>query len=223
MTGSLDEIVADFAENITATGRLFDESFAVHITNVRAPRKGGRILRGYLKLRDPMCVKRMLYLGITYELFVKSPEKFLTVERSSFALHLNKTTSEPLVRWDYNRNPRSKDIPLAHLQIHAHRDAWTHVMLEGGATSRRARKRAIDSSQTPTLSELHFPVGGKRFRPSLEEVLLFLISELGVSCEPQTKCVLESKQSEWEKIQARAVVRTHPDQALIVLRELGMI
>lgn len=127
------------------------------------------------------------------------------------------------MRWDYNRNPRSKDIPLAHLHIHAHRDAWTHVMLEGGATSRRARKRAIDSSQTPTLSELHFPVGGKRFRPSLEEVLLFLISELGVSCEPQRKCVLERKQSEWEKIQARAVVRTHPDQALIVLRELGMI
>ncbi|MGN2367647.1 hypothetical protein ACTFPK_04815 [Actinotignum sp. UMB0459] len=223
MTDSLDEEVEDFEQNITATGKLFDESFAIHIAEARASRKDSRVLRGYLKLRDPMCVKRMLYLGITYELFVKSPEKFLTVERSSFALHLNKTTSEPLVRWDYNRNPRSKDIPLAHLQIHAHRDAWTHVMLEGGTTSRRARKRVIDSSQTPTLSELHFPVGGKRFRPSLEEVLLFLISELGVSCDPQTKHILESKQAEWEKIQVRAVVRTHPDQALIVLRELGMI
>ena len=79
VTDSLDEEVEDFAQDITATGRLFDESFAVYIAEASAPRKNSRVLRGYLKLRDPMCVKRMLYLGITYELFVKSPEKFLTL------------------------------------------------------------------------------------------------------------------------------------------------
>jgi hypothetical protein len=34
------------------------------------------------------------------------------------------------------------------------------------------------------MSDLHFPVGGSRFRPSLEDVLDMLVRELGVDHEP---------------------------------------
>lgn len=60
------------------------------------------------------------------------------------------------------------------------------------------------------LHTLHFPVGGHRFRPTLEE-LLFFINEIGLAIDWQEgwKQYLKTTYREWKKRQARSVVRSY--------------
>jgi hypothetical protein len=71
------------------------------------------------------------------------------------------------------------------------------------------------------MSDLHFPVGGSRFRPSLEDVLDMLVRELGVDHEPGWRDALATGRERWRRMQIRAVVRDAPGEAIAVLEKLG--
>jgi hypothetical protein len=92
----------------------------------------------------------------------------------------------PLFRWEYLRQPES-NVPCAHFHIHAHRDEAVYLLLTGKGSNTRIKKRAAqldaNAQVVPQLSDLHFPVGGPRFRPSLEDVIQFLVEEFGIDCE----------------------------------------
>lgn len=82
--------------------------------------------------------------------------------------------------------------------------------------SRRARQRSkrVDRGHVLRQEDLHFPLGGDRFRPALEDVLQVLVVELGV--EPATKewrQVLEEARERWRHTQLRAAVRDNPQAA----------
>jgi hypothetical protein len=88
--------------------------------------------------------------------------EFLKAVRSEFVVKsvLDRT---PLVRLDYRTDMNR--APVAHWQIHAERGAFSHLL---------SRAHAVDESRVGKphdLSSLHFPVGGERFRPCLEDAL----------------------------------------------------
>ncbi len=74
----------------------------------------------------------------------------------------------------------------------------------------------------PDLHALHFPVGGKRFRPTLENFLLFLDREKPYTdFKPNRKSAVLILLQEWKHRQAAATVKKYPEIAAGVLEELG--
>jgi hypothetical protein len=162
----------------------------------------------------------LLTLKVFYRCTWDHTEHFLAVEASTFRVYAGpQATGEPLFRYDYVRRPR-QDHPSAHLQVHAHRDGIAHVMSRAGRSTRRARRRADDDA-TPAMSELHFPVGGPRYRPCLEDVLEMLVSELGVDCPEGAREAIQASRETWRRQQLRSAVRDAPADAAAVLTTLG--
>lgn len=71
------------------------------------------------------------------------------------------------------------------------------------------------------LSSLHFPVGGERFRPSLEDFLEFLVSECGVDRIEGWETVLAEGREIRRRFQLRTVVRELQVEAAEVLKLNG--
>ncbi|MCW1069295.1 hypothetical protein OJ604_10835, partial [Streptococcus anginosus] len=88
-----------------------------------------------------------------YRVFLDPESGFLTVDQSTFSVIRGHEGREPLVRWDYIRSPRS-NIPCAHIQIHSHRDEWTHALVLGGTHSRRSRRRIKNEARTPHIADI---------------------------------------------------------------------
>jgi hypothetical protein len=70
------------------------------------------------------------------------------------------------------------------------------------------------------LSKIHLPVGGRRFRPALEDVLEALIDERIVSGSPIWRDVLNESRDEFRRRQLKAAIRREPDVAAAALRAL---
>lgn len=71
------------------------------------------------------------------------------------------------------------------------------------------------------MHELHFPLGGHRFRPCLEDVLQMLVEEFGIDTADGALDALAAGREKWRRHQTGAVVRDAPEEAVRVLRELG--
>ncbi|MFD9421559.1 MULTISPECIES: hypothetical protein [unclassified Streptomyces] len=123
---------------------------------------------------------------------------------------------DPLLRYEYVRN--SKEPPGAHVQVHAHRDEMAYLLR---LADRGRPKQGLRRDKLPRLSEIHFPVGGHRMRPSLEDVLLFLHREFAIDTAPGWKTVIERHLRIWRTMQLKTAVRDAPDVAARVLRQLG--
>lgn len=70
------------------------------------------------------------------------------------------------------------------------------------------------------MSDLHFLVGGSRFRPGLEDILDMLVRELGVDHEEWREALVSGRER-WRRMHIRAVVRDAPEEAIAALRQLG--
>ena len=74
----------------------------------------------------------------------------------------------------------------------------------------------------PDLHALHFPIGGQRFRPTLEDFLLFLNRErLYTDFKPNWKSTVLRSLQEWRARQAAASAQKYPDVAAGALTRLG--
>lgn len=154
-----------------------------------------------------------------------STRSFLAVDQSSFSVHpAARSNSEPLFRVEYDRNKTS--YPSSHFHVHAHRDEMTHLLgLTKKLNTAKEKKVRDFISNIPALSNFHFPTGGHRFRPCLEDVLEALRQEFNLDiAEANTwEEQLAHARLKWRKIQIAAAVRDSPDVALQVLvDELGM-
>jgi hypothetical protein len=148
--------------------------------------------------------------------------RYLAVEESRFSVYPGtRTNKEPLFRYDYLRNP-SAPIPCAHLQVHAHRDAFTHALSSAGRASKRGRRMGNRTpSDHPQLSDFHFPLGGPRFRPCIEDILTALQDEFGLDTGSGWQEALVNGRTNWKRQQIGAAVRDAPQEAVRVLEELG--
>jgi hypothetical protein len=87
-------------------------------------------------------------------------------------------TRHRLLHCDYQRE-KEHGYPEAHLQICASSSSWEE-----------AGKR-LGTGDVRLLPKLHLPVGGRRFRPTLEDVIEFLLVEDLVEASPKWNVELE--------------------------------
>lgn len=100
---------------------------------------------------------------------------------------------------------REKDrYAAAHLQVEGEAPALDVLP---GCRSRR------------DLHKLHFPVGGRRYRPCLEDVIEFMINEGFADGRLGWTDVLKAERDAFLMNQLRAAVRRHPEVATAVIRE----
>lgn len=120
----------------------------------------------------PICVKSQCLLRLQVEFDVRwdSAERYLAIHRSTIAVLLN-DVPEPLYRYDFIADADER-IPAAHLNVHGHRDEMVHAMVMAARRLRgKSRDVSLDKGKVTRLSSFHFPLGGHRFRPALEDVL----------------------------------------------------
>ncbi len=159
--------------------------------------------------------KADLYLNAAFTLSLDDQEKYLMVTKSIFGLYLEDDFKSLLVHWDYERNP-SDGYPRGHLQIDGVSDNFNSLLeiRSNGSMNGHVRTK---------LADIHFPVGGRRFRPVLEDVIEFLIfHDLVDSRQGSTEVIQESRE-EWDEIQAKAAVRRFPEAAKSQLMDMGFI
>lgn len=149
---------------------------------------------------------------------------YLAVAESKFKVSAVGLASEPLFRYEFCRTPNRS--PMAHLHVHAHRDAVTFVMTRCGGASKRGRRRLLDydrgtKGNLPVMAHLHFPLGGSRFRPCLEDVLQMLTDEIGIDCLEGVDQALADGREQWRRMQIAASVRDSPRTVVQMLETLG--
>ena len=147
---------------------------------------------------------------IEYELAVGPTESFLAVQRSKFELRVRTT---PGVRFEYERDYTS--APTAHIHASGVSGLLSVALMANFEGTKQKQKRRGE------LQRLHFPVGGRRFRPSLEDFLYFIIAECGFRGQPGWRNRLLDAREEWLDGQLRAAVGDHPAVAADALRALG--
>jgi hypothetical protein len=177
------------------------------------------VLDGDLNFRSiPLSVggKERLRLLVKFYCCWDSGSDYLAVDESWFHTRV-RDKDDPLFRYEYLRGASGR-VPAAHIQMHAHRDEFVYLLMAGDRGRPKVRRR---TGVVPKLSEFHFPLGGHRFRPCLEDVLEALILEFGLDTRPGWRTAIQDGREEWRRIQTRAVVRDAPSEAVEALRELG--
>jgi hypothetical protein len=150
------------------------------------------------------------YLVVLHRLALDAEGTYITTTSSRLELHLTADLEQPIVRYDYNRDPvlAKNDLPYPPAHVHVHG--------EHGPVDRLAEAAAVERK----LSDFHWPVGGKRFRPSLEDLVEFLIVEDLADKHDGWKEAIDEHRGRWYEIQLKAAVRRSPDLARAALQEI---
>ena len=118
----------------------------------------------------------------------------------------------------YLRNTRRTH---QHLRIKRCRHPHHALSCGGGLRGKSRRKEYINKGSFPTFSTLHFPVGGDRFRPGLEDVLQMAIYEFHIDATNEWQQHIEASREEYRTRQLTALIREFPDIAYDTLKEDG--
>lgn len=158
---------------------------------------------------------------VMYELIVKmkccwdSAGQFLAVEESH--AHITpRRGRNPLFRYEYDRNAYPT-VPAAHIHVHGHRDEFAY----GLAMADRKDRSGSGKLSVPRMADFHFPVGGHRFRPCVEDVLNMLINEFRIDARDDWQSAVADGREGWRQMQLAAAVRDDPETARRALASLG--
>lgn len=144
-------------------------------------------------------------LRVAHVLRLDDDGLYLTAAKSDYTVLLDEAGTEMVFHYDYDRSP-SNGYPPAHFQV--------------AGESASFRSLCEQTGQQKELKDLHFPVGGKRFRPSLEDIVEFLVVEGFVDTRDDWRAVLEDSRTRWYRTQLRAAVRRDEEAVRQFLREL---
>lgn len=180
--------------------------------------------------------KHRLNLVVRYSLSLSTNKRYLAVENSEFKVFPVDDDANarfgPVIAFDYRRDPTSKEVPSAHLNIDSNNESVLFMLAEAGNSRRirnrreKARKKLVKdptaTSEHGSERDIHIPVGGARFRPCLEDVLEMLIIEFGVDHSGDNwRETLARGRRKWREHQLAAAVNDNPEGAAHYLRELG--
>jgi hypothetical protein len=188
-------------QSIAAPGR--DDRYIVRPTD-----SGGKSVRIplYVGSEELAALSVQIYLGMD------RVDAFLKTLRMDLAVHstLDRT---PLARLEF-RSDMSSD-PIAHWQVHGERGSLSHLLARAHAVRPKIVKKPHD------MSSLHFPVGGERFRPCLEDFLHFLVHECGVDAIDGWESAITQGREQWRRRQLRAIARDAQEEVAAVLVAQG--
>lgn len=225
MSSTLQEQAADFAARLTSTVRYVSGPDCDAFGATTVPEASVFRVRQEPSTGIVLFDENGPLLRLTAEYFCTwdGHEEFLAVDNSKVAVYVAKDGREPLFRYEFERLAYPK-IPSAHIQFHGTHPELERVMRDCGESTPRARWRKNAKAKS-ALSALHFPVGGPRFRPVLEDVLQMLIEELGIQphggSPRDAYNHLADAREQWRRLQVATCVRDAPSEAVEVLRKLG--
>ncbi|MEV0441838.1 hypothetical protein AB0I84_06005 [Streptomyces spectabilis] len=144
----------------------------------------------------PRRPKSELWMDVSFQLRLDAEREHLMVHKSFFGLFGARDAKHGLFHYDYERD-KADNYPDAHLQVCGSSELFA----------------ALNDQRTDPdrpMSKLHFPVGGKRFRPCLEDIIEFLIVERLVDARDGYEKVLESGREGFRRNQLMAAMRRDP-------------
>ncbi len=147
-----------------------------------------------------------LHMSVFYALDAEPESSYLRVNTSLVKVATDIEMSRELLHFDYERD-KGDGYPEAHMQVCAASDDWDTALNGTGKG----------------VSKLHFPVGGRRFRPALEDVIEFLIVENLVRPHGGAEAwrrKLDKRRDEFRRIQLAAAIREDAEFARKVLAHL---
>lgn len=213
-----------FADNLTSTVRAVVPESAAFGSTVLAD-DGVAAIRQSPDTGIPLTVdgESLLILKARIWCRVGGVDGHLKTDHSEFKVFASGDDRDvPVVRYDFIESP-SGTQPAAHIQFHAAHTQLEELMAGSGRATRRGSRRAGDvaKGKRPDTAQLHFPVGGRRFRPCLEDVLEMLIDEFGVDHPTDAREALRGGREGWRRIQVAASVNDCPEAAIEELERLG--
>lgn len=148
-----------------------------------------------------------LFLYVLHTLQMDPEGTYLADSKSTYSLQVGETPGETFASWDYTREP-ANEYPAAHL----------HLYDTSGST-----RTLLDSAgrDKDSAADLHLPVGGKRYRPCLEDVIEFCILEKLVDFRDSWQKTLTKHRSMYLDRQLRAAARRGQVAVAEVLEEAG--
>lgn len=141
------------------------------------------------------------WLLVSYTFRWDDASSSLVASSSDFNLYADEDMRHAVVRFEYERGKDS--YPEAHIQVHGDSPALRTICKQRGMEKR--------------LENLHLPVGGRRYRPNLEDVIEFLVVEGLADARAGWRDAVAEGRREWERIQLAAAVRRDPDTARAAL------
>lgn len=159
------------------------------------------------KLR-PLAPKAELWMDVSFQLRLDAEREHLMVHKSFFGLFGSRDAKHGLFHYDYERD-KADGYPDAHLQVDASSELFNTL-----------NDPKCDSGRS--LAQLHFPVGGKRFRPCLEDIIEFLIVERLVEAKDGYEKVIEAGREGFRKNQLMAAMRRDPATVEAFVERYGL-
>ncbi|MEU7630607.1 hypothetical protein AB0C34_11545 [Nocardia sp. NPDC049220] len=161
----------------------------------------------------------LLRLAVEYMCTWDGYERYLAVDRSKIHVFVEPNGRQPLFRYEFDR--RTTDaLPSAHIHFHGEHSELEAAMRACGESTARAKRRRRGKTKS-LLTDLHFPVGGTRFRPCLEDVMQMVIEEFGITPRggpvATTYRQLAERREHWRRLQIATSVRDAPATAARVL------
>ena len=138
---------------------------------------------------------------------------FLTVSNSFVGVSADPAGKVSLVHYDFERD---KDQHPAEDQ----RYTEAHLQIDAASKALTALSKAAPGAPKD-LDKLHLPVGGRRFRPCLEDVIEFLIRERLVAKKRTWEMVLRQSRQDFQDRQLGAAIRHRPEIAIRELDAMG--
>ncbi|MPV49154.1 hypothetical protein GCG21_03865 [Pseudactinotalea sp. HY160] len=230
---SLEDLAGDFADSLTTTTRAVVGRSCPQFTATAVGDEPSlfTVWQG-ASAGIPLAIDGTptYLLRAEYDCCLDREEEYLRVDASRMTLFYSPNESHrhaPLIRYEFQRAARS--VPVAHFHVHGSgtpfddgpTDMDAVIAMSGGATRRgRVRQADIDRGKYPRHQDFHYPLGGERFRPCLEDLLEALISELGIDHEDGWRGALIAGRVAWRLQQTAAAVRDAPETAAATLRKL---
>jgi hypothetical protein len=224
---TLSDHAEGFAQELTDTLRRVLGPDTPNFVAETSPKPQGRSTRVLVHPENnaEICLiiagAHALTLLCDYHCVFDSQSRYLKVRKAN--IHVRPVSEPtPLFRYEFE-DAMGAALPCAHLQIHAHRDEFLYTMLradKGKPAARAGAATGASKAAVPRLANIHFPLGGPRMRPCIEDVLQMLVTEFCVETEPGAQQVLDEGRAAWRRRQVGALVRDAPAEAARVLREL---
>lgn len=148
----------------------------------------------------------LAWLRLDFLCRLDATDEFLAIDKSKIWM-VAQVDATPVFRFEYLYD--AEWVPHSHIQVHGERGALAHLLSQTGR------------SRPHSMSTLHLPTGGSRFRPNLEDVVQFLIVDCRFDALDTWREAVDRERAEWRRVQTRTACRALPVEAAAQLSKMG--
>lgn len=148
----------------------------------------------------------LAWLRLDFLCRLDATSEFLAIDKSKIWM-VAKVDATPVFRFEYLYD--ADWVPHSHIQVHGERGALSHLLSQTGR------------DKPHSMSTLHLPTGGSRFRPNLEDVVQFLIVDCQFDSLDSWRDAVDRERAEWRRVQTRTACRALPEEAASQLMKMG--